>query len=330
MNGDPEFLVSIGIPEEGFGIAREVAMIATLAHGCAARLRYFELIYVIEERHRSEVEEYAALLATIGNLRIVFVRNGTSYYQRRRIAAATAIGDVVVLACLAELGAIDLAEMARRCFLADRVVLAERSARASLSIFHPVVRALSGHRVNSRDMRSIAFPRATLVQTLERETATIDLRFEPKRGERYERIAAARPKTRIRSGIGHRLLLVSEIVSGAASKYLRAYALLSLVTLICALLYGLYAVVVVTTFRHVEPGWFTTNFVQSASIGFLALGFAIFSLGLARLLERQDGGSGSGIVDEIGNTNFFSSAPTLNVDLDRESLASVPAGVEAA
>ena len=315
MREGPDFLASLCLPSEGCEVPREIAAIATLARDCAVRLRYFEILYVVDERSRAAVHSYAPLLAGIRNLRILFVRNIVNFYQRRTVAAREAIGDVVAIGSFSELKSVDLPALAAESFLSDEVLLARRSGGFALSLLHPLLRVLSAHRVNGRDMRSIAFPRARLAQALARESATIDLRFEPKRGEAYVRVPVAHPQTRRPRGNAHRLQLLAEIVSGAASGYLRTYALISLAAFLCAIAYGLYAVVVVTTFRHVQPGWFTTNLIQSGSIAFLALGFAIFSLGLARLLEQGDRGSRLGIVDEVGNTNFFRSAPDLNVDV---------------
>jgi hypothetical protein len=253
----------------------------------------------------------------IRNLRILFVRNSAGFYQRRTIAAAEAIGDVVAIGSFAELACVDLPALAAESFRTDEVLLARRAGGPGVSVLYPLLRLASSHRVNGRDMRSIAFPRARLLEALARESATIDLRFEPKRGESYVRVPVAQPRGRRRGGHGHRLQLLAEIVSGASGAYLRAYAATSLVAFLAAIAYAVYAIIVVATFRHVQPGWFTTSLVQSGSIAFLALGFAIFALGLARLLEQRDRGPSRGVVDEVGNINFFRSAPDLNVDVGR-------------
>lgn len=330
MTEGPDFLASLCLPAEGGPIANEIAAIAALARDCTARLRYFEILYVVDERNRPAVDAYAPLLAAIRNLRILLVRNNTSFYQRRTIAAGEAIGDVVAIGSFAELAQVDLPALAADSFRTDQVLLARRVGGLGLSLLYPLLRVLSSHRVNNRDMRSIAFPRARLVQALARESATIDLRFEPKSGESYARVPVAHARTRKRGANAHRLQLLVEIVSGASSVYLRAYALISLFAFLSALAYGLYAIIVVTTFRHVQPGWFTTNFIQSGSIAFLALGFAIFALGMARLLEQRDRGSTLGIVDEVGNINFFNSAPQLNVDVGRGAADTGPDAESAA
>ncbi|MDB5691144.1 MAG: hypothetical protein JWO81_207 [Alphaproteobacteria bacterium] len=317
MTEGPDFLASLCLPAEGGPISRDIAAIAALARDCAARMRYFEILYVVDEGSRSAVDACAPQLAAIPNLRILFVRNNTSFYQRRTIAAGEAIGDVVAIGSFAELARVDLPALAADSFRTDQVLLAHRVGGPGVTLLYPLLRALSSHRVNGRDMRSIAFPRVRLVQALARESATIDLRFEPKRGECYVRVPVAHARTRQPRGHAHRLQLLAEIISGASSAYLRAYAVISLFAFLAAIAYGLYAIVVVTTFRHVQPGWFTTNLIQSGSIGFLALGFAIFALGLARLLEQRERGSTLGIVDEIGNINFFRSAPELNVEVGR-------------
>ena len=330
MTEGPEFLASLCLAAEGGSISREIAAIAALARDCAARLRYFEILYVVDERNRSAVESYAPLLAGTRNVRILFVRNNASSYQRRTIAAREAIGDVVAIGSFAELACVDLPALAAESFRTGEVLLACSERRAGVSLLHPLLRAISSHRVNNRDMHSIAFPRARLTDALARESATIDLRFEPKRGESYTRVPVAHSRTRQPGANSHRLQLLAEIVSCGSSTYLRAYALISLFAFFAAVAYGFYAIVVVTTFRHVQPGWFTTNLIQSGSIAFLALGFAIFALGLARLLDERGRGSSLGIVDEVGSTNFFQSAPELNVDVGRTAASGPSAASEAA
>jgi hypothetical protein len=322
MTEGPEFLASLCLAAEGGPISREIAAIAVLARDCATRMRYFEILYVVDECNRAAVVAYAPLLAGIRNVRIIFVRNNVSFYQRRTIAAREAIGDIVAIGSFAELPCLDLSALATESFRTDRVLLAQSERRAGLSLLHPLLRAISSHCVNNRDMRSIAFPRARLTDALARESATIDLRFEPKRGESYARVPVALAGTREPRGNAHRLQLLAEIVSTGSSTYLRGYALISLFAFFAAVAYGMYTIVVVTTFRHVQPGWFTTNVIQSGSIAFLAIGFAIFALGLARLLEERDRGSSLGILDEIGTTNFFQSAPELNVDVGRSTAGS--------
>lgn len=317
MKDGPDFLASLCLPAEGGSVADEIAAIAALARDCSERLRYFEIVYVLDERSRSAVEACARQVAVIPNLRILFVRNDATFYKRRTIGAREAIGDVVAIGSFAELGRVDLPALAADSFRTDEVLLAQRAGTAGPSPVYALLRAVASHRINSRDMRSIALPRTRLLQALARESAAIDLRFEPKRGETYVRVPVTRAGGPPPRGNAHRLQLLAEIVSGASSAYLRAYALLSLFAFLAAIAYGLYAIVVVTTFRHVEPGWFTTNFIQSGSIAFLAIGFAIFALGLARLLEQRERGSTLGIVEEVGNVNFFRAAPELNVDMGR-------------
>lgn len=319
MTEGPDFLMSLCLPAEGGHISREIAAIVALARDCATRVRYFEILYVVDEHNRASVDAYAPMLATVRNLRILFVRNNTSFYQRRTIAAGEAIGDVVAIGSFAELASVDLPAIAADSFRNDQVLLARSTGGAGISLLYPLLCAISSHQINSRDMRSIAFPRARLSQALQRESATIDLRFQPKRGESYIRRPVETTRTRRRSGNAHRLQLLTEIISGASGAYLRAYALISLFAFLAAIAYGLYTIVVIATFRHVQPGWFTTNLIQSGSIAFLALGFAIFALGLARLLDQRERGSTLGIVDEVGNTNFFQSAPDLNVDVGRHA-----------
>lgn len=313
-----DYLASFCFASEG-GLARDLERIAHFARACVERVRYWEIIYVVPDHERAGIDASAELLARINGLRILLVRTDTSYYRRRAIAASEAIGDVVVLGSLQELSAVDLIDLADESFARNSIMLVRRSGRGRVPhLFHALLRAVSPYRVSAADLRTIALPRAPLVDILGRPTATIDLRFEPKASNtRYERkLVALPPGLGGRSSDG-RFAFLAEIVSASAPRFLRMYATVSGVVFIVALLYAVYAVVVVATLDNVQPGWFTTNLAQSGSVAFLALGFIVFALGLARMVERGDAGTSQGIVDEIGNVSFFDRAPSLNVQSER-------------
>lgn len=310
-----EFLASFCLTREDDSVANEVKAIASLARRCAKRLRFFEIVYVVPERDRHEIDGCAALLSQVANLRILYVRNDVGIYRQRRIAASEAIGDIVVLTGMQEQINIDLPAYAEDAFYADEIRIAQRTGTRRTAILYPLLNLIADHHVNAQDMRTLALPRTRLVQILARETATIDLRFEPKRGDHYVRIPISHQPTRPRQQ-RHQLALLAELISNASTRYLRVYAVAALLGAFCALLYVLYTVIVYFSFSAVEPGWFTTNFTQGTFLAFLALGFSIFSLGLAKLTEQKDNGASIGIVDEVGNINFFRSTHELNVDME--------------
>lgn len=310
-----DHLVSYCFASEG-EVAADLHAIAAFAATCADRVRYWEILYIVSEQQRGGVAASAALVTANKGLRILLVQPDTSYYRRRAIAAAEAIGDVVVLCSLGELAAVDPIALGEEAWAGNIILQARKGGRPGWpGLVQPLLAMISQYRVSAADLRSIALPRAALVEILGRPTAAIDLRFEPRSApRRYARkpVASIPPRRGLSSD--GRLAFLAEIVSASAPRFLRAYAAVSAGVFVAAFAYAVYVVIVMLTFTAVQPGWFTTNIVQSGSVGFLALGFVVFSLGLARLIELGAAGPAQGIVDEIGSVSFFDRAPDLNVE----------------
>ena len=308
----PDYLVSICLVEEG-RFDEELSALAALATACDSRLRYWEIIYVIRETSRAMIEAASARLSGLKNVRIVVVNRGVSHYRGRELAASEAIGDVIVISAFSEVAAIDVVGLADKALSSGEIVIA-RKAGLDLSLFHVALRVLSPYRVDSTDLRTIALPRLKLAMILARPTSAIDLRFEAKRGmDRYVRHlvdASAIPRN---TSISRRMDLALEIVSSSAPRFLKGYAIMSLGMVALSGFYSAYAVLVYIFDETVQPGWFSNTIVLSGSVGYLALGFAIVSLGLARLAEQVGRRDSSPIIDEIGNINFFASTERLNV-----------------
>lgn len=313
MTATKDYLASfcvIGDRHEGLPDELE-ALIGRLA----ARLRYWEVILVVGERYRVEVREAGTRLAAIRNLRILIVGDGESPYRRRQIAAAEALGDVVVITDPDEAASLDLVELADMALTAGQIVIAtRRRARAEFIMLHGPVRVMSGYRVNTRDLRTLALPRAALTRILSRPTAGIDLRFEAKRApERYVRHVVDHDDTGDRLMRGRRLDLLVEIVSASGPRFLKGFALIALATFIAACLFAAYAVGVVLFTEDVQPGWFTTNMALSGLTGFLSLWATVGSLAQARTMELMQFQKRDDVIEEIGNIAFFDGTEALNV-----------------
>lgn len=313
MSGTVDYLASfcvVGDRHEGLPDDLE-ALIGRLA----ARLRYWEVILVIGERYRAEVREAGGRLAAIRNLRILIVGDGESPYRRRQIAAAEALGDVVVVTDPEEATRLDLVDMADQALTAGQIVIGtRRRVRAEFVLLHGPIRLMSGYRVNTRDLRTLALPRAALTRILSRPTAGIDLRFEAKRAtERYVRHIVDHDDTGDRLMRWRRLDLLVEIVSASGPRFLKGFALIALATFIAAGLFAAYAIGIVLFTDDVQPGWFTTNMALSGLTGFLSLWATIGSLAQARTMELMQFQKRDDVVEEIGNIAFFDGTEALNV-----------------
>lgn len=318
------YLVSICLASEE-RLLEEVAKLAAASDEFTRRLRYWEIVYVIRDRDRARLTPQATDLARLTNLRIIIANDDISYYRRRAIAASEAIGDVIVLTGFRELQSLDLVEFAADAYAADRIVLGRRAATPlQLSFGYWFLNAISAYRVNASDLQTIALPRSKLNALLDRKTLALDLRFEAKRGgESFLRKPVnAMGSAHSRSGVADRYALLEELISTSSGRYLKGYAGLSLIVAMMAFLYAAYAVGIVLFKPDVQEGWFSTALVQSGSVGFLAIGFAVLCLGLADIAESLSGRSRQPIMGEISNVDLFSG----NVDLNVEVVSRPPGG----
>jgi hypothetical protein len=317
MSTRPEYLVSFCLAQEGDVLA-EIDAIRELVCRCDQSLQYWEIVYVLGEHYRSALEAKRERLGAVRNLRIVLVRDEITFYRRRAVAAAEAIGDVVVLTAFNELASADLMSFAADAIIANRIVLGRsEGARRRQPLSHRLLGLISRYRVDARDLKTIALPRDHLVAVLARRSATIDLRFEPKQGlHRYLRKPVELRSSGGERGLRQRLELLIEIISTSAARFLAVYALLSLLVCALAASYGLYAVLIILFMRDVQPGWFSTAIAQSASVSFLALGMALLALGVAHIVDRMEGDTSEVTIDEISNISFHDHVQDLNVETE--------------
>lgn len=316
-----EYFASFCVVQTG-DVGPELDAIARLAAECEKRLRYWEILYVVSEGARGAIQGAGSRLSGIRNLRVLMVSNDASYYRRRLVGAAEAIGDVVTLTAPEELPVVDVIGFAEQAMAGNQVIMARRDSRPPLlPVFHWFLTLVSPYRVSARDMHTVAISRARLVDILARPTAAIDLRFEPKRGAfAYERRAAPPPVAAGAGGLSRRFEFFVEIIASSTPSILKAFSLLSLIVLALAIVYGIYAVGVFLFQREVQQGWFSTAVIQSGSVSFIALSFAVVALGVARIAERMDGGVKGVITDELANTSFFERVDDRNVEVQSDAV----------
>jgi hypothetical protein len=313
-----DFLASFCFAGEG-DPAAEIGQLSALAEDLNRRFRYWEIVYVLSERFRGDASDFPRVLARTKNLRIIIVADNINFYRRRTLAVSEAIGDVVVLTSFAEAGAVDPPACAEQAYLTGEILLCCRKARWTPALsLHWLLTALTSHRVNPQDLRTIALPRGRLNGMLPRPTLTLDLRFEPKRGaDRYRRKLVATDPWPRRAVLSDRLELLEQLILTSAPRLLRIYAAVSASVTFLSFLYALYAVAVLLFKADVQKGWFSTAIVQSGSVGFIAIGMTVIAIGLAGIAERLSGRSRNDILDEIANISFFDRTKSANVEQAR-------------
>lgn len=313
-----DMLISVVVADvagPGATIPRLSAAIADLAHA----FRYFEVLYVIAESRRPELDRLGETLAGLTNLRVIVTGDGTRYYRRRLIGAREAIGDVVAVADLDELPVAELITHIGEAADSGEVMAGWCAGRRGGGPTYRLFSLVSRFVLTPRAARTIILPREWLGAILARQSAVIELRFQPRvpltRYRRFE-VGAGRGES---SALSARYEVLVEILRSDASRYLKAYALAGFLVALGALAYLAYAVAIVLLRSHVQEGWFSNAVVQAGSTAFIAGGMSILSIAMMAVLDGLNQGHDRAIIAEIGNTNYFDvasgGAAARNVEL---------------
>jgi hypothetical protein len=324
-----DLLVSVGVaeaPRDEAGVNELVALAGKLE----ARFRYWELVVVAATDNEPMRE---AMLAEVPNLRLLRVRPGTSFYERRLAAASEAIGDLVLLTALAELAYLDIVGMVERADAEDALVIGQHVGANPLG---PAVAALgrgAGLRIGPHDMLTTAYPRALINIVLAHPDHLLALRFPPLDDRLPIRLqpclaASGRPPFRGGSATGPKLVrrfnVLHRLMVGSAPKVLSVLAVSALFTMLGAMLFTVYAIVAWATLDHVQEGWLTMSLALSLTAAFL--GSAIFglSIGLQRLIEAVTNDLGDVVIDETSSIELFRKVmDELNVEMGNSPQAGV-------
>jgi len=313
-----DLLVSLcfadSVPDE-----ETLARLKALTTRLTARFRYWEILLIADA---DAAGDYDRLIAETPNIRLLKVRRGMPFYRRRAAAASEAIGDVVVLAAIEELPALDLVEMIEAAEAGGSIVIGRRNRP---SLINPALQALgggAGFRVDSRDMLTAAYPRTLLNRLLAHPDKLLALRFPPddhsipvvwRMGGK-----AAAPARSLRE-VGRRFNLIQRLLVSSAPRVLTLVALLSLAVVVSALAFAVYAVVVWLTLPSTQPGWLTTSLVLSLTAFFLGCAIFGLSVGLQNVIEALTNDLGDDIVDERSSVDLFGQVmQELNVEVDAE------------
>ncbi|MFM5907979.1 MAG: hypothetical protein ACKOPO_10415 [Novosphingobium sp.] len=313
-----DILVSVAVVDEQ-GPAATVPRLAGLARALAAQFVYFELVYVLPESAKAEIEPLSRQLALLPNLRIIFASDGTRFYRRRLIGALEAIGDIVVVLDLDELSHDMLCHQIAEAHRRNEVLIGWRPSRRSVSLSYGLLSLLSRNLISAQTARTIILPRELIQSVVSRRSAALDLRFEPRNAlSRYRHFDIDGVTSKGGSGgrgAASRAELFLEILLSGVPRYLTAYAAAGFGVMIGAVTYGIYAVMILLLRDHVQEGWFSTAIVQAGSTAFIAGGMSLLAVAMIAIYELQHSGDDRVIVDEIANTSFFDKISARNVEL---------------
>jgi hypothetical protein len=296
--------------------------VAAVARQLDAHFRFREIVVVAEE---SRKDALLALVRRVENLRLLTVRDGTPFYRRRVIAADEAIGDVVMMANLAELRDLDPIAMIERAADDQRIVLAVRAATASeRTMASPItlLGRMAGFKVVPHDFQTMAVPRTLLNQLLGHPDPDLALRFPPRDVRLPLAVTETAPGTQTRRarGLGRRVALLQKLLVYVAPRLLLAVTLASALLALLGLLFAIYVLGAWVVVDDLAPGWLTLSAMLSLTAFFLGIAIMGLSLGLQQLLARGDRDGYDGVVSEINRIDLFGQvASDLNVDLAPET-----------
>ncbi len=297
---------------------RDVAALREFAQVLSAHWRYWEILIVCDTV--SDADDLDELFDQITNLRLLRIRGPAQIYRRRVIAASEAIGDLVFVGAVEELSSLDVMAMLSDAESEDALVVGQRvSAHFLLDPLLSVIGRTGGFRVQSRDLQSTVYPRTLLNKLLARTDRQLAMRFPPHEAGTPVIYHLAQPRTgQVRPpGFGRRLGLIQKLLVNSAPTVLGFVSLMSILTAVFAMLFGIYAVGVWLFLENVQPGWFTTSLAISLTATFL--GIAIFGLatGVLKLIDLTTPDVLDDVVDERGRADLFARVSRdLNIEAE--------------
>lgn len=293
---------------------------AALASALAARYRYWEILIGCDADDEAALDE---VLAAHPNARVVLFQPLTPHYERRLAVAGDAIGDVVVVSAQDEAGGLDLAALIEQARAEQAVVLNRLPGGGPLDALVGLLGRSAGFRVHGRSLQTVALPRTQLNRILAHVDGPLALRFPPADPALRLVINPVQGKQAAGSGrFRQRLALIQRLIVSTAPRVLTLVAAASVLGAVAALLSALYAVFVVLTFDHVQPGWFTTAILISVPAFFISLANFGLAIGLIRVLELVGRKSSDLIVGERGGTDLFARAlDDLNLEVSGPAAA---------
>lgn len=322
-----DILVSICFGELD-GSTASFGQLAEFAEQMNAQFRFWEIILVAAA---DEVEPFLPLVKDVPNIRLIKVRHGTAFYRRRVIAAAEAIGDVVVLTTVAEMPLLDVLAMIDEVNTQGALVVGRMQtvAATDLLVSTPLV-ALgrwAGFNVGIYDMQTVGFPRTLLNQLLAHPAKELALRFLPRDvglQQSYQTAQNKAPPLRSFRNLGRRLGLAQQLLVNLAPRLLQAVTLISSLTALMSMAFGFYVIGVWLWLPTVAPGWLTLSAMLSVTGFMLGCTTSALCLGMLFLISRGGRDDYADVAGEVNRVDLFGKvAADLNVEIVTDAAGKV-------
>ena len=310
-----DVLISVTIPDYYIS-DQNVRLVIDLADQLDKEYKFWEVLIVAES---SGNEEYSNILCNVGNVRIVQVKQYTDFYLKRSIGAMEAIGDIVVLTSISEIGYVNIIELINRVNETASLVMIESSKRYLFDPILKLIGRIAGFRVSLKYWLTSAYPRSIIGQLVRQSQSHIGLRFPPTHLEKPESIISSSKYKRTHRSLFRRINLVQDLLFSAAPRLLSYIGSLCIIVLLCSIFYSLYAVVFWALFETVQEGWLTTSLVQTLGLGFISIALFALSAGLKQLISSDSINLYDHIVGETSSMEIYQK---IKDDINVEKISS--------
>lgn len=318
-------LVSCVLIADG-GIGLTVRAVRAAQAFLSERFVFHELLLVMRSDFHAQNAAALRQVLSASDLRAIVLRDGVGEYRAAMLGATESIGDVVMIVPVSEAEVIDMSALyAAAAKSGSAVVRAEGRAGMFSRLGGQVLSLVSGYRVDPRMMRSCAHHRAYLNKLAGQPDGDIALRFMRAGSSDAAILIHGQDMTsgqgagnaRSRLHLFRQFGIASEILVNAPPYLLRLMAAASLLGVISAVIYALYAVTLFVIGFPLQPGWLTTSLALSAMTGFICLGLGAIAIALYQILAHLRDTIDEEIVEEIGNIDLFRDFHDINVDTRR-------------
>lgn len=292
-----------------------------LAARLDARFRFREIIVVADS---AIYEAYFPLVEAVPNLRLLAIEPGCGYYDKRRLAAEEAIGDVVLLTRTDEIACFDPVALIEESVDRGCAILGTRPppALARKGLWSPliVLGRMTGFNVGPRDLQTLALPRTLLNQLLSHSSPQLALRFPPRDLRfplAFSEAGADIERTYGDGSTAQRLQMIHKLLVHLAPALLSVVAVSSALLTLLGLGFVVYILCVWAFVDTLAPGWLTTSMMLSLTAIFLGISILGLSLGMQQILGRQTHEGTGHLALEVNRIDLFGKvASDLNVDHD--------------
>lgn len=300
----------------------------TLVRCLDRRFRFREIVLIVDD---TRYEDYLPLVSKVSELRLLSVRPGNSYYERRVIAAEESIGDIVLITNFEEISHVNIVDMLEQGSERDIAILATRSVHniGRKMVSSPLIALgrVAGFKVSLNDLQTIVLPRTHLNQVLSHSTPELSLRFPPRDPRFSLSFYSVEGRIPFRRGSGtlrRRLQLLRQLLVYLAPSLLSIVALSSVILMLLGMFYGAYVLGVWFFVDGLTPGWLTTSAMLSLSAVFMGVSTLGISLGLQQVLEQGRKDGFETVVHEVNRVDLFGKvASDLNVDLQHTTSSQI-------